>query len=92
MKITQRKPTHRNDVAARMHHYTLPWVETSGHENSPYEHNNCLHAAISSAMAALQMDNIKDVRFWLGVAARQINEGVVAANKPYARTVPEPKK
>lgn len=89
-KITQRRPVLGQDIANHMHLITLPWVETSGHPASPFEHNNGIHAALHSLLNAARMDKIEDARFWLGEAQRQVNDAVRAAAKPYARPVPEP--
>lgn len=91
-KITQRRPVVGVDEANSMYLVSIPWVETSGHPASPYEHNNGILAAIHSLLAAARMDEMKDVHFWLGEAQRQVNDAVLAAAKPYARPVPEPAK
>lgn len=85
--ITQRRPRHTQDVAAKEHTFVLPWMDTAS--TGPAAYNTGVHAAIHSLFNALQLVSggpsssppakpakftKRDVGYWLAAAQEQVTE------------------
>lgn len=90
MKQSQTRPRYLKPEVNRQHVIVLPYVDTCGAPNSPYEWNNGAHAAVHSILAALNSNDLVNVHAWLETAKGQLDDAVVASEKRYAKVPQNP--
>lgn len=88
MRVFQPRPEFIKPHPLRADIVKIPWVETPGSPNSPYEYNNYAHAALSSILSALKSGDKESVHIWLKTAKIQICGALRAINKSYAKVPP----
>ena len=59
----------------------IPWVATSGSDACPCQYNNALHAAFHSLLAAMTIDGMEDVRYWMMQSRRKLTAAIRASAK-----------